>query len=636
MLQRIRENVTGWVAWLIIIFLSIPFAFWGINQYFSDTSGGVAAEVNGEEIPLAVLEQAYQTRYNELVQMFGDQLPTNLINEQVLRREQLERLIMEEILDQKSRELKLRVDNKRMQQAIRNIAAFQVEGEFSPERYRNLLSYNGRTPASFEAAYRRDLGLQQLQQGLVDTGFATDFDAARLVALNDQSRRHAAVSIPDDMFRDDVELTEEDVQAFYDANSDRFLTEETVDIAYVELDRSDYAKEVEVSEAELRETYDLRASDYASQEDRVASHILIEGDGEQSLQSAREVLEKLEQGEGFASLAEEYSDDPVSAKDGGSLGRIARGQLEGPFEDALFALSAGEVSEPVLTDFGYHIIRLDEIKAPELPAFEEIRDELAADLKADRIADRFESDVQQLADITFSDDGSLTSAADEFGIEINTVENVTRASGEGLASNAEIRTAAFAETVLKDNRNSDLIRLSDGNRVVVLRIVAHQPSEPKPLAAVEGDVRAVLLGTRSREMAAELAEQLLGRVRGGESLQDVAASEGVIYRAPSVTTYSEPDISTAYAEALFTADYPTDDSVTYGMTAVEDGDYVVFGLLEVIPGRYAELASSERRTRVQQAERSITNTELAVYLAELRNTADVKVFEKNLRDDAQQ
>lgn len=636
MLQRIRENVTGWVAWLIIIFLSIPFAFWGINQYFTDTSGGAAAEVNGEEIPLAALEQAYQTRYNELVQMFGDELPTDLINEQALRREQLERLIMEEILDQKSQDLKLVVDNRRLQQAIRNIAAFQVEGEFSPERYRNMLSYNGRTPASFEAAYRRDLGLQQLQQGLAGTGFATELDAARQVALNDQSRRHEAVSIPDDMFRDEVELTEEDVQAFYAANTDRFLTEETVDIAYIELDRSEYAEDVEVSEAELREAYEQRASDYASQEDRVASHILIEGDGEESLQVAREVLEKLEQGEDFASLAEEYSDDPVSAEEGGSLGRIARGQLEGPFEDALFALSEGEVSEPVLTDFGYHIVRLDEIKAPELPAFEEIRDELAADMKADRIADRFESDVQQLADITFSDDGSLTSAADEFGLEINTLENVTRASGEGLASNAEIRTAAFTESVLKDNRNSDPLRLDDGNRVVVLRVAAHQPSEPKPLAAVENEVRTMLLATRSREMAAELAEQLLERVRGGESLQDLAASEGVIYRAPSVTTYSEPDISTAYAEALFTAEYPADGSATYGMTAVEDGDYVVFGLLEVIPGQYNELSSSERRKGVQQAERSITNAELAAYLAELRNAADVKVFEKNLRDDAQQ
>lgn len=636
MLMRIRENVTGWVAWLIIIFLSIPFAFWGINQYFSDTSGGVAAEVNGEEIPLAALEQAYQTRYNELVQMFGDQLPTDLINEQALRREQLERLVMEAILDQKSQDLRLRVGSRRLQQAIRNIAAFQVDGEFSPERYRNMLSYNGRTPASFEAAYRRDLGLQQLQKGLADTGFATELDAARLVALNDQRRRHEAVSIPDDMFRDDVELTNEDVQAFYDANTDRFLTEEKVEIAYIELDRSDYADEVEISEAELREAYDLRASDYASQEDRVASHILIEGDDEESLQTARDVLEKLEQGEDFASLAEEYSDDPVSAEDGGSLGRIARGQLEGPFEDALFALSEGDVSEPVLTDFGYHIIRLDEIKAPELPAFEEIRDELAADLKADRIADRFESDIQQLADITFSDDGSLTSAADEFGLEIETVENVTRTSGAGLASDAKVRTAAFSETVLEDNRNSDPLRLDDGNRVIVLRVAAHQPSEPKPLADVEGDVRAMLLDARSREMAAELAGQLLERVRGGESLQDIAAAEGVIYRAPSVTVYSEPDISTAYAEALFTAEYPAESSVTYGMTAVEDGDHVVFGLLEVIPGRYSELASSERRSKVQQAERSITNAELAAYLAELRNTADVKVFEKNLREGAQQ
>ena len=634
MLQRIREKTTGWVAWFIIIFLSIPFAFWGINQYFTDSSGGVAAEVNGTEIPLALLDQAYQNRYNELVQMFGDQLPPELINENALRREQLERLIMEEILEQEARDLMLRVDDATLQQAIRDIAAFQVEGQFSPERYRNMLAYNGRTPSSFEAGYRLDLGLQQLQRGLVNSGFATEREVAHLVSIEDQSRRHEAVSIPDEMFHPGIELTQDDLRAYHEENSARFMTQETVDLAYIELDRESYAENIEITEEEVREEYEQRANEFASQEERVASHILIEGEGQAAMERAREILARLEEGANFAELARQHSDDPVSAEQGGSLGEIARGQLEGPFEDALFALDEGEVSDPVQTDFGVHLIRLDEIKAPELPEFEEIRDQLAEDLRARRAADKFEADIQQLADITFSEDGTLASAADEFGLEIHEIENVTRSAGEGLAKNEKVRNAAFSETVLKENLNSDPIRLDDGRRVVVLRVVEHQPPTPKPLEEVEEQVRTQLLNERAQDAAGAKAEAVLERVRGGEELRAVAEAEGLVYRPSTVTVKSNPDISQRYAAALFTAKYPK-DGATHGMAAVEDRDFVVFSLLEVIPGDYTELAASERSKRLQAAEQRESNAELAAYLAELRNVADVTIFEKNLKNEAQ-
>ncbi|MDX1443512.1 MAG: SurA N-terminal domain-containing protein [Gammaproteobacteria bacterium] len=634
MLQRIRENTTGWVAWFVIIFLSIPFAFWGINQYFTDASGGVAAEVNGTEIPIALLDQAYQRRYNELVRMFGDQLPPNLINEQALRREQLERLIMEEIMEQEAKDLRLRVDDVTLQQAIRSLPTFQVDGQFSPERYRSLLAYNNQTPTGFETGYRRDLGLQQLQRGLSESGFATEREVARLVALQDQRRRHEVISIPDEMFRDSIELSDEDVQAYYEANTDRFMTEETVDIAYISLDQADYAESVSIDEEELREAYQLRASDYASQEERVARHILIEGDGEEAMNRAREIRAELEAGADFAELASKYSDDPVSAEEGGSLGEIARGQLEGPFEDALFSLEEGEISDPVQTDFGVHIIKLDEIQAPELPEFADIRDQLEADLRERKVADQFEADVQQLADITFAEDGTLVSAADEFDIEIQEIEGVTRGAGEGLASRDEIRQAAFSEIVLGENRNSDPIRLDDGAKVVVLRVVEHDPSEPKPLAEVDEQVRAQLLDERAREMAKAKAESVLEAVRGGEPMESVAQSEGLAYRAPSVTTRNDSDISRSYAAALFTADYPQDGPV-YGMTGVEDRDFVVYSVLEVMPGDYEDLTAAERQQRLQALRQQEANAELAAYLAELRRSADVTIFEKNLKNETE-
>src|SRR5690606_10048991 len=187
-------------------------------------------------------------------------------------------------------------------------------------------------------------------------------------------------------------------------------------------------------------------------------------------------------------VAAEVSDDPVSAEEGGSLGVIQRGQLEGAFEDTLFGMKEGEVRGPVKTDFGYHIIRLDDIKAPELPAFEDIRDELAADFRAERAQDRFEEAVRQLADAAFRDDGSLATASEELGLEVQEIADVTRNAGTGIAGNPEVRTALFSDAVLQDGLNSDPIQLSN-DQVVVVRVAEHRPAEPKPLAEVEETVR---------------------------------------------------------------------------------------------------------------------------------------------------
>lgn len=631
MLQSIRENIKGVGAWVIILFLCIPFAFWGINQYFDPVAQDAVASVNGEDISSFEVEQAYQQRYQQLLQAFGDQLPPDLINEQALRREQLNQLILQELLRQKLQEMGYRASNDQVRDMIRGIPAFQQDGKFSTEQYRRALLMAGRSPAAFEQLIRRDIALQQLQQAVSASEFATPFEAAFATAIEEQGRRHSAVVINDEPFRQQVEITEGDLREHYEQNLAQYMTQEKVDLAYVEMSLDRFAQDVEVTEEALQELYSQRAGQFASEEERRARHILVEGDGDAARAKAEEALERIQAGEDFAAVAREVSDDPVSAEEGGDLGYIQRGQLSGGFEDALFSLEVGEMAGPVKSDFGYHLIKLDEIKAPELPDFAEIRDELAREYRERQARQMFENAIQQLADATFQHDGSLDNAASELGLEIKQVEGVTQRQGKDIAASEKVRQAAFSETVLEEGLNSDPIYLDD-DRVIVVRVAGHQPAEPKPLNEVEEQVRQSLIAERARRMAREKANAVLERARGGESLAGIAASEGLIHRDESVTYRQTPDIGPAYAEALFNAQYPG-EGATYAMTPVENDDFVVFLLTEVIHGRYDELSASERESQQRQLRQRVASVMAAAYVAEMRANADIVIQEKNLEQE---
>lgn len=630
MLQRIRENVKGWGAWIIILFLCVPFAFWGINQYFDPVAENAVASVNGEQISSFQLDQAFQQRYQQILQMFGDDLPANLINEQALRREELNRLVMQELLQQRTNEQNFRASDEQLRQAIRAIPNFQENGRFSPERYRQSLLLAGHTPASFEALMRRDLALRQLQEGVSASAFGTPLEAAMTVAVNEQGRRHAAIVIADDQYREQVELSEDELRAYYEENVSEYMTEETVDIAYLELDLSDFANEVEVDENELRELYAQRSAESVAQEERVVRHILIEGSDEAARARAEEALQRVQAGEDFATVAREMSDDVASAEEGGSLGAIQRGMLEGEFEETLFSMSEGEVRGPVQTDFGFHVLKLEEIHNLGVEDFDSMRDELAQELRESRARERFDEAVTRLADAAFRDDGSLEPAAAELGMEIQHIENVTRGGGEGLARNADVRQAAFSQTVLEEGRNSDPLYI--GNTAVVLRVAGHQPSEPRPFEEVEPQIAERLTVERARELAHEKANSVLERARSGESLADIAQAEKLIYRDESVTYRETPDIGPGYAEALFSAEYPIDGPV-FGLAAVENNDFVVFRLSEVVPVRLGELAPSERQARRRDIGQDRGTEATAAYFAEIRANADIVIKDESSQSE---
>lgn len=640
MLQSIREHTSGWIAGLIIALLIIPFAFWGVGDYFGIIATNYVAKVNGQEIAAAQFQQEYQQTYNRQIQQFrqflGEQFDPDMINQEQLRREVLDRMINRVLLEQQVRELGYAVNDAQILEAVQSYPQFQENGRFSVERYKTQLSYSGMTPALFESYLGRQLLMEQLNQAVAGTAFVTEDTLAAAVALRNQQRELAWLVVPAERFLGSVEVSDEEVQQYYADNQDRFLTEERVSLRYLELDGREMAAQVEVTEEALRNFYEQRTAAVRQQAERKASHILIavEGDSEEAWQAAmekaRELRQQLAEGADFAELARRHSDDPGSAEQGGDLSWVARGMMVQPFEEALFALeNKGEVSEPVRTSYGVHLIRLEGVRAPDVPSFEAQREQLEEQYRQDQIMQSFQDKAAKLAELTYANPDTLEPAAGELGLEIREVQGVTRDAGTGIAANPAVRQAAFKPELIKERINSDPVELGE-NRVVVFRISEHLPPQPRPLAEVRDEILRILkrrkAETRAEARAAELAEA----VRQGRSLPVLAAEHGLQHSPARFVQRGAPNLPPALGEAAFSAPAPAAGEAVVRSVALRNGDQAVFRLTAVRPGELSALSEEERTAWRRELAARAGATQFRAYVEELRRRADILINEENL------
>src|SRR5690606_38018199 len=383
-------------------------------------------------------------------------------------------------------------------------------GQFSPDAYRGQLALQGLSPASFEELQRRALELRDLQNGVMLSSFVTPAEYRRYVELANQRREIAYALFSVDAFLDRVEVGDDEVAAHYEAHPDAYMTEEAVELEYVELRRSDIAEQIEVSEDELRAYYEQQRERFRSPEERRASHILIAPESGESDDDARaraeELLARIRDGEDFAALAAEHSDDPGSAASGGGRGWIGRGSLDPAFEETLYSLELGEVAGPVRTDFGWHIIRFDEVREGEERTFEEVRDELLTELRNERADDIYFERANRLGDLAFDEFDSLERVAEQLGLPLKRVERFPRSGDRSAFPNsAPVVDVVFGFDPIDVGINSDLIELTD-EHVAVVRVVERFPPEQRPLSEVEDDIRAELERERAEQLAAEAAE----------------------------------------------------------------------------------------------------------------------------------
>lgn len=637
MLQAIRDRTRGWIAYVIVALLVIPFALFGLYNYIADGGGPqTVATVNGEEITRTRLDQAYRQRQSQLREMLGERFDPAMFDDQQLRRETLQQLIDRQLLLGYAQEAGLRVPDGDVAAAVREQSMFQVDGEFSVERYRELLSQNNIAPEQYEAQLRRDLALEALRSAVADSALASEREIERLVALQRQERRTAWLRVATEAFADAVSIDEAAVSEYYESNREAYRRPEQVRLRYLLLDPQTLAGSVEVDTQTLRERYEERRASAERQAPRRIRHILLEvpdsADAEAVREEAQALRERILAGEDFAEVAEEASDDPGSARNGGDLGLVRRGDFVERFEEAAWALEEGELSEPVRTEFGWHLIEVTEVRAPDVPPFEEMRAELREEVAAERAQRRLFELGNELETLAFENPDSLEPAAEALSLEIRETDWITvSGTDEGIASSATVLEKAFSDALIEAGENSELLELS-GDRYAVIRVADHREAQVRPLEAVREQVVAALREERAAEAAREEAERLRDALAAGESPEQLAteAGEAVRFRAPQWIARDSGGVPRAVRDQAFRLAVAADsESPVTELARVSDG-WAVVVVDEVRPGDPSALSAEEREQLRTTLNRLDGNAAFEALVAALREQADISIREDRL------
>ncbi|MFB4205165.1 Peptidyl-prolyl cis-trans isomerase D [wastewater metagenome] len=641
MLQAIRDNTRGWIAYVIVAVLIVPFALFGVYNYFTGGSNPPVAEVAGHEITSQQLDRAVQQQRRRLQQMLGDQYDPSMFGDGVLRRRALDNLIDSTVLDSYAREHGLRLTDAALRRQIRSQQAFQANGEFSQQRYQAVLRQNGMTPEQYEARLRQQGATGQLRQGVTGSVIVTDEQLARFVALQRQQRNVAWLRVDAAAFRDQVSVDGDTLREYYDAHTDAWQRPQQVRLAYVSLSRDELAASIDVSDQAVRKRYESeRDSRFVQGGERQVQHILVQvpddasrDDVEAARKRVADLRERIVGGDiDFAAAAREYSDDTGSADDGGSLGWVARGDLSEPMAKAAFSLDEGAVSEPVRTDFGWHLIRVSDVREREVKPFEAVRDTLRKEIASEKAEQRYAEVRNEFANVAYENPQSLEPAAEAAGVAVQTTDWVSRQGGDdGITSNQSVMEAAFSKNVLDDGMNSELIKLGD-NRSVVVRIADQRPATTLPFDEVRDQVRERFVSEHTATLARERGEALENKLADGTTAEDLAAGGGgVDYKAFGwVGRDGGGGLPRAVTDRLFRMAHPGDGGTTRAGVSLADGDYAVVLLSGVRDGSLDDVPDAQReqlRQRLGQLDAASVGSAL---VEALRAETDVTIYEDRL------
>jgi peptidyl-prolyl cis-trans isomerase D len=645
MLQKIHDSWARWVILVLMGFISLGFIFWRAD--FNTGGSTFAAKVNGETITLNEFDRELQTRQNRYQQQYRTDLSEDTRRQ--LRQEAINALVSETALRQRVEDRGYRISNQRLIDSVHGMAAFQVDGKFNVDTYRALLANQGYTPASFEALERDDLEVRELQDGLTDSTFLTPAEFRRYIELFNQSRDLGYATFDVQAFTNGVQIDDAAITEHYDKNKARYQTVETVDLQYIELTLADIAAKIEVSDEALHEYYDKTKDRYTTEEQRHARHILIavndKRTDEQAKALAEKVLARLKNGEDFAKVAAEVSDDVGSKNQGGDLGWISRGSFGNqPFEDALFSMKVGELKGPVKTDFGYHIIRLDELRPGGVQSFEAVHDQLLSDYRSEKAEDKFYDLSNQLEQKAFDAYNELTTVAKAMDLPLKTAMGFPRSGDPKLFENsAPVVQAAFNDEIVDNGKNSSLVMLADDD-VLVLRVSAHHPPVVKPLDAVHDQIKQELTRERAAELAEQAADKFLaeadkaagqavaGDTAGGPAVdpKKLAEQNGGTWTAMKWVQRSDTSVPTQVLAAAFGVRQPQKGEIIRKKVALANGGYVVIAVDGVKPGDPASVPQTERDQRQRQLADQSAYAELTSYVDEVRDEASVRVPDSTL------
>ncbi len=620
MLQNIRDNIQGVAAKIIIGLMIVPFALYGIDFLFSGSTETPVAVVNGEKVSQYELDQALAMQKRQLLAMMGDNIDPGLLDDTVLRRPALDSLIRQKVLLQAAEKAGIAVPDRVLNQAIMQMPQFQEGGRFSAERFRQILAAQGFTPQLFRSLLRTDLLIDQLNQGVAGSTFVTDFQESDAIRLGDQKRSFHYLTVDTSRFAEQVAPSDEAIEAYYQENQNRFKSAEAVRVAYLELKIEDFYRPV--AEEDIRAAYQQEIESAQQLTERRAAHILVEGSDDAARKKLEAARDRILAGESFADVAKELSDDFGSADQGGDLGFSAGDTFPEAFEDALAELEVGEVSEPVETDAGLHLVKLLDVREPEVASLESRRADIERQLQERAAKPRLVSEVEALRDLVFNADG-LEEPAKALELEVQESDWLTADQNDGLLAHSAVKAAAFSAELREQGYNSEVFEVSP-RHYVVLHPLAHRPPEVQPLAEVRDVIVATLKEREGRERAEDVARELMSALRAGESAESLAKkTDGVDWQVAVRSSRQDSSIADAVRRKVFQMARP-EAGENVAMTRDTGGNAVVIQLTNVYDGERSLVAENRRRELLAGAQRVQANQSYNAYFASLMRRAEVK------------
>ncbi|TIC83728.1 SurA N-terminal domain-containing protein [Crenobacter intestini] len=553
---------------IILGAVALTFVGFGVGSYSTVTDDPYLAKVGERKVVKADLDRVLEGQNANAA----------------TRQAALESLIRQNLVLADAEAADLAVGGAELRRVIASIPAFQQDGKFSPERYKEFLANRYMSPEGFEAQVRQDVMLQSQLLPYTGSHFVAKTVAQRMAALLGETRDVQALVIRPQAFLAEVKVSDAAIKAFYEANKARFRTPEQVKLDYIVLSQQAMAGKQKVDEAAVRKYYEAHKAELGGEERRVA-HILLTvdsaagADAKAKVKAQAEALLKEIQANParFAELAKARSQDPGSAANGGDLGYFGRGAMVKPFEDAAFALDKGQISTLVETQFGYHILKLEDVKAP---SFDALRPQIEAQLARQQSTAAFRAEADKLGELAYQQGGSLEPASKALGLTIEQSGWVSReAPGQGVLANPKLLEAAFSDDVLKGKHNSEPVDVGD-NTLVVVRVNAHKPAAAQPLSEVSDAIRAELAQKEAVKLARAKGEALLAELKAGKG--DVAAAWGQMV---PVSRKSPQGLPMADVRAIFAA--PAKTLPAYAGLEREGGDYVLYRVDKVEPAAAA-------------------------------------------------
>ena len=620
-------------AQLILFLMMIPFAFFGVDSYFrGGNTADTVATIGKDKITLAEFDQSLRDQQQRARQALGANFDPAMFDNPEVRFAVLEQVVNDHLLAGKARDEKFRVSDEQLRETIASVPAFQDGGKFSGDRYEMFLIGQNTNRLAFEDKVRRDLMAAAVQEPIAAANVVARPSTEKFLGLLEQQREVAIAVIGAEPFAKDVKVDDAEVKTFYDKNQAAFQTPELARIEYLILTADALQAGATVDAADVRKQYDANMQKYATAEERTVAHVLIpvkpdatEADRAAARKQADELFARARANPAkFGDLAREFSKDPGSAQQGGDLGTFARGTMVKGFEDAAFAANVGDIVGPVQTEFGWHIIKVNGVKAAQVQSFDDVKGQIEADLKRQQATQKFAVSADQFQNLVYEQADGLSGAAKALNLKVEVTPLITRSQAQGIAKgNAKFVQTLFAPESIQGKRNTEAIEIGPST-LIAARILDYKAAAPRPFAEVKDEIRRQLVRKAASDLAQEAGRAKIALLSEGKGDKQA----GVAFGKPVQLgrNQAQPGIPPDAVASIFQADQ--EKLPAFVGATNERGDFSIYKVTAVTTPANVDKARID--TASARLSEQIGREMLAAYLATLKARADVKINQANL------